>query len=189
MTDTEPIRHAFHDPLSNTQRTLVVTDRPETTGVEHPDCAELAQVASTFDAAFCATCRWQCRISGAWFVDVVTAARVALATGGRVAGERAPWVDENGVHDGPIPESTPGQPFRSREVHAFFVIDDDGDEGLPSFWMESPAGPVMMPLVATDRARLEALEARAQELADFLGKRLEHVVFRRRDHYEWIEPK
>lgn len=70
----------FHDPLSKRTVTLVIGD---TTGVRHEGiqwkaggevltgCDKLAAVSPELDSAFCPNCHWQCRISGAWFVDVL----------------------------------------------------------------------------------------------------------------------
>lgn len=66
----ETTEHAFTDPLSRQMVTLVIGPRPESTGVRHNGCARLAEVFHELDCASCSSCRWQCRISGAWFVDM-----------------------------------------------------------------------------------------------------------------------
>ena len=66
--------HPFRDPLSGEIVKLRIGVNQETTGVEHPDCAGLADVSPELDCAFCSDCHWQCRISGAWFMDLIAAA-------------------------------------------------------------------------------------------------------------------
>lgn len=65
--------YEFRDPLSRQMVTLVIGPDRESTGVrhEHAECARLADVSPDLDCAFCARCQWQCRISGAWFVDLL----------------------------------------------------------------------------------------------------------------------
>lgn len=59
------------------QRTLtLVLDVDDVSGVEHPECGTLAEVAPELDVAFCSECLWQTRISGAWYVEMVEAAAV-----------------------------------------------------------------------------------------------------------------
>jgi hypothetical protein len=69
--------HEFHDPLSHRTVTLVVGPDRESTGVRHghEGCSGLAGVSPELDSAFCVACHWQCRISGAWFVDMCERAR------------------------------------------------------------------------------------------------------------------
>ena len=65
-------RHAFHDPVHpHAKVVLVITDARELgkRGVEHPDCTYLAVVSPDLDAYYCSECRWNGRISGAWFLD------------------------------------------------------------------------------------------------------------------------
>lgn len=75
--------HSFHDPLSQRTVVLVIGDDRSTTGVRHKDiewnvgntvargCAGLADVSPELDSAYCSTCQWQARISGAWFMDMI----------------------------------------------------------------------------------------------------------------------
>lgn len=71
----------FHDPLSQTDVTLVIGEDADHTGVRH-ECVDgtenLAGVSAELDCAFCADCQWQCRISGAWYLDMV-AVRKAIS--------------------------------------------------------------------------------------------------------------
>ena len=64
----------FHDPLSGKLVDLVVGDDRASTGVKHDGCEGLADVCPQLDSAYCMRCRWQCRISGAWFMDVLAEA-------------------------------------------------------------------------------------------------------------------
>lgn len=78
-TDSE---HTFFDVLSLRDPTLVIGDERETTGVKHrgiqwnqgnrvkTGCNALAGVAPELDGAYCSDCGWQCRLSGAWFMDL-----------------------------------------------------------------------------------------------------------------------
>ena len=72
--------HRFFDPLSGTYVSLVIGPDSHTTGVAHPPCSELAPVAAGLDSAYCSICHWQCRISGAWFVEM-SSRESAAATG------------------------------------------------------------------------------------------------------------
>lgn len=65
--------HPFTDPLSHTVVQLVIGDDQASTGVAHDGCEQLADVSPELDSAFCGRCHWQCRISGAWFMDVLAA--------------------------------------------------------------------------------------------------------------------
>lgn len=66
--------HPFTDLVSGRAVVLHVSADPTASGVEHPDCDQLADVSPGLDAFYCSKCRWSGRISGAWFVDLVTAA-------------------------------------------------------------------------------------------------------------------
>src|SRR5437762_2172993 len=50
---------------------VIFTGDPTTSGVRHDNCDHLAQVTPHLDAAYCAKCRWQCRISGAWYLGML----------------------------------------------------------------------------------------------------------------------
>lgn len=66
--------HPFTDPLSGQVVHLQVGVDRNSTGVRHADCMALADVSPELDCAFCPTCHWQCRISGAWFMDLIASA-------------------------------------------------------------------------------------------------------------------
>lgn len=70
---TSVLRVPFHDPLSMQYRTLVIGPDHETSGAEHDGCDGLAMVSPELDSAFCSACKWQARISGAWYVDITQA--------------------------------------------------------------------------------------------------------------------
>lgn len=74
--------------------------------------------------------------------------------------------------------------FRAKQIHAFFVIEADDQEGLPAF----KRGNTVIPLVGTDGARVHDLRNMAADFAKATGMCVEHVVFETRRHVEWIEP-
>jgi hypothetical protein len=43
-------------------------------GVEHPGCAQLADLSCELDAFYCTMCRWNGRCSGAWVEGQIRAA-------------------------------------------------------------------------------------------------------------------
>lgn len=68
-------RYPFIDPISGQEVVLVMGDEDSkpydgSHGVEHPDCEELADVSPELDAFYCTGCKWNGRISGAWFMDL-----------------------------------------------------------------------------------------------------------------------
>ena len=64
--------------------------------------------------------------------------------------------------------------FRITELHAICSIDpDDDQEGIPAYF--SAAGP--MPMIASDRVRLDMLKTMAQEIADQTGRNFKVVRF------------
>jgi hypothetical protein len=63
--------------------------------------------------------------------------------------------------------------FRITEVHAITGIDGDDEEGIPAFM--SPAGPI--PMIASDRVRLEQLITMAQRIADETSRNFKVVRF------------
>lgn len=65
--------HPFTDPLSGEVVHLQVGVDRATTGVRLT-ALSLADVSPELDYAFCPTCQWGCRISGAWFMDVIAEA-------------------------------------------------------------------------------------------------------------------
>jgi hypothetical protein len=70
------------------------------------------------------------------------------------------------------------------EIHAFLAVGDDGEEGIIT--MSSPNGP--LPLIATDRVRLDQVATVAAMLARSHGMSIEHVKFTTREHVAWISP-
>lgn len=67
--------HPFIDPVSHQPVVLHVSTDITACGVEHPDCDQLADVSPNLDAFYCRCCRWNGRISGAWFADLFRAER------------------------------------------------------------------------------------------------------------------
>jgi hypothetical protein len=63
---------AFTDPISGQRCELVTT--PEA-GIRHPECDRLANLAAHLDAFYCAYCRMNGRISGAWALEMIRKAR------------------------------------------------------------------------------------------------------------------
>lgn len=70
------------------------------------------------------------------------------------------------------------------EIHAFFLVDKDGEEGIPAFTTSDGGS---RPLIATDRVAMESLRPIAEALAMRYGTRLEHVKFTSREHVEWVD--
>lgn len=64
--------HPFTDPVSGRDVVLHLVDG---LGVAHGDCPVLADVLPEIDAFYCPACRWNGRISGAWFTGLVAASR------------------------------------------------------------------------------------------------------------------
>lgn len=90
-------RHPFRDLATGREVILVIgADHEGLTGVAHEGvrwqkpigqgnavlvgCDQLAHVSPKLDCAYCTNCGWQCRISGAWFMNLWT--------------ERARWTAE-----------------------------------------------------------------------------------------------
>lgn len=63
--------------------------------------------------------------------------------------------------------------FRIKEVHAIIGIDEDDEEGIPAVWMDG----VPVPLIASDRVRLDRMTDMAQVIADKTGKKFKIVKF------------
>lgn len=63
--------------------------------------------------------------------------------------------------------------FRITEIHAITAIGDDDEEGIPAIFTAD--GPI--PLIASDRVRLEKITAMAQDIADATGKNFKIVKF------------
>lgn len=80
----------FRDGVSGREMTLVLGPEPLRPydgkhGVRHPDCDHLADVSPDLDAFYCSECKWNGRISGAWFMDMWEAAAWRGAERGRCA--------------------------------------------------------------------------------------------------------
>lgn len=65
----------FVDPIHADARVHLVIGTDGLRGVGHPDCDQLADVSLELDAFYCSACRWNGRVSGAWVVDQLEAAR------------------------------------------------------------------------------------------------------------------
>lgn len=75
--------------------------------------------------------------------------------------------------------------FRITELHAICGIDDNDEEAIPAIWTVN--GP--MPLISSDRVRLEQTMAMAQKLSDWTGKTYKIVKFSVREDIGEIKPK
>lgn len=73
--------------------------------------------------------------------------------------------------------------LRIDELYAFIAQDADG-EGLPAF----RDGPVMLPMVCADKARVDSLREKAKEIARASGNRITLCRFSVREEIEVIEP-
>lgn len=58
-------------------------------------------------------------------------------------------------------------------IHAIIAIGDDDEEGIPAF--HTPDG--VVPLIASDRVRLESIKEMAQFIADTTGQSFKVVEF------------
>lgn len=70
-------RHAWLDPMTGVSHVIVVEPTKPTfdaVTIEHQGCDQPADVAMDLDCAYCSTCGWQARISGAWLYDLFLAA-------------------------------------------------------------------------------------------------------------------
>lgn len=63
--------------------------------------------------------------------------------------------------------------FRITTIHAICGIDDGDEEGIPAYM--TPDGPI--PLIASDRVRLDQITAMAQTIADTTGQNFKIVRF------------
>jgi hypothetical protein len=87
----ETVRAAFYELVRGGECTLVVPSAgrvfPQAggakTGVAHPGCDAVADLAIELDAFFCPACHRNGRVSGAWCRDVIEAAGPAVTTGER----------------------------------------------------------------------------------------------------------
>ncbi len=76
----EKTAYPFTDPVSG--RTVTLHMGPEDYGVEHGTCLYRAEVSPHLDAFYCTGCGWNGRISGAWFMDLLTAGGAEEPTDG-----------------------------------------------------------------------------------------------------------
>jgi hypothetical protein len=77
-----------------------------------------------------------------------------------------------------------GLGFRIESVYAFVSVHDDDDEGI----VAATIGGVMLPLIAADAERLEALRPFAVRAARASGRPVRLVRFDRRTDVEVVEP-
>lgn len=73
--------------------------------------------------------------------------------------------------------------LRIDTVTGWVVVDEDGTEGI----IGMNAGGGLIPLIGADADRIESFRPYAQEVANRLGKRIELVRWRVREHREWLE--
>lgn len=71
--DRSPFRRIgiFKDQVSSKLCALVRPIGGGLAGVEHPDCATLADLSVDLDAFYCQRCRMNGRVSGAWCADLI----------------------------------------------------------------------------------------------------------------------
>lgn len=69
------------DSPNRGRQVLVMGETRQASGVRHHGCDQLAGVTPDLDCAYCAACSWQCRINGAWFIDVFMDAVVRPSLG------------------------------------------------------------------------------------------------------------
>jgi hypothetical protein len=82
MSAAGEVRAAFTDPVSNAECELVIPPGGQVypqpggakTGVAHPGCPAIADLAIELDAFWCPACRRSGRVSGAWCTDLIRAA-------------------------------------------------------------------------------------------------------------------
>jgi hypothetical protein len=77
--------------------------------------------------------------------------------------------------------------LRIDEVFVFIAQDADG-EGVPAFVTDIGWGPVALPLVCADKARVDSLRERARVLGQQSGKRIILARFSVREEVETIWP-
>ncbi len=75
-------------------------------------------------------------------------------------------------------------PHHVEEMYAFIAVDEDGDEGIVSFF--DPVNRVQMPMIGTDQARLESLREMAKTIVKDLGKPIQLIRMHLRQDVEWI---
>jgi hypothetical protein len=74
--------------------------------------------------------------------------------------------------------------FRVTKLWAYLQIDDDDEEGLPAFGY----GVIVLPMLATDERRVEALRPMAAEAAAHTGRPVRLVVFEGMRELEVLAP-
>jgi hypothetical protein len=90
------------------------------------------------------------------------------------------------VKDHPTDKTLPDyKGFRITEVHAITGIGDDDEEGIPAIMTTD--GP--LPLISSDRVRLEQLKIMAQQIANQTGQSYKIVRFSAREDIGTIEPE
>jgi hypothetical protein len=85
-------RYLFHDPITQVEVALVIPPDgvifpmkgEAKIGVEHPGCAETADLCLDVDAFYCPRCRWSGRITGAWAVALIETSAPIAPPGGIV---------------------------------------------------------------------------------------------------------
>lgn len=104
------VRHSFTDPITHVNVTLVIpeggqvfpTSGEPKIGVEHQGCPERADLALEYDAFYCARCRWSGRITGAWAVAMIEAARPLSAQAALLREALLPLCDVLDEDEGPV---------------------------------------------------------------------------------------
>lgn len=87
------------------------------------------------------------------------------------------------LHD---PDGEEYRGFRIKEMHAIVAVDPGNDsEGIPAYM--TPAGPI--PLIATDRVRLDEIVAMAQQVSDGTRMTFKIVKFIGREDIGEIKPR
>lgn len=88
----------------------------------------------------------------------------------------------SGVHDH---ESVDYAGFRIASLWAWTMVGDDDEEGIPAF---DVGGGVLMPMIASDRVRIDCLRPTAAALARAHGRPVTLARFEVRSDVEVIEP-
>lgn len=78
-----------------------------------------------------------------------------------------------------------GNVDKIRTVFVFICEEADGGEGVPAF----SHGPMMMPLIGADPARVDSLRQKAQEICDATGTMMTLAQFTVRQDLEVIAPR
>ena len=75
--------------------------------------------------------------------------------------------------------------FRISSLWAWTVVGDDDEEGIPAF---DAGGGVVMPMIASDRVRIDDLRPTAEQIAREMGRKVTLARFEVRTDVEVIEP-